>query len=1198
MLLFIILVLILSIPSVQTSLGKKATKRINEDFGTNINIGKVGLQFNGDVELKDIFIEDYKKDTLISIKELNTSILSFRNLYNGKLVFGDIDVMELMFNVKTYVGENQTNLDVFVAKFDEDNPKTDESGFLLSSSDVSIYDSKFRLIDENRMTQKVLVFDDLNINATNFLIKGPDVSARINTLAFKDSRGLSVKNLITDFEYTLDHMSFIDLSINTPNSNLNGTVRFDFNREDLKEFEDKVQVTAKFDSASILLDELNIFYNEFGNNERAVLSVDLSGTLNDLNVSNLNLTSSSRTRIDGDLNFKNLFNKEEGNFSMDGQFNNLSSNYYDLKALLPNILGESIPSVFSKLGNFTISGTSFITSTTIDADLDMHTELGHVVSSLKMTHVNEVDNADYIGNVVFTEFDLGKLLNDPKMKTTSFNLDVDGKGFTLDNLRTNVKGQVFVLDYNNYSYKNLEISGTLGNKIFNGLLISNDENFMFKFEGLADMSKDLKTLDFTANVDYANLRALNFVKNDSLSIFKGELTMSMKGSNIDDAFGSLNFKNTTYINEHDTYYFEDFSIESKFDNNKRTLEINSPDIIQGSVSGNFKFKDIGKLVENSIGSIYTNYIPNKIDGDQYMDFNFKIYNKIVEVFYPDIELGPNTFVKGRVESDEKGFNLTFKSPQIKLFDYFANDISININNSNPLYNTYIEMDSLNTKYYNVSKFSLINLTMRDTLFIKSEFKGGKANRDDFNLSMFYTIDKDNKSVIGFRKSDITFKENKWTINEKQNLLNKVIFDREFKDFDFSNIVMNHEDEEIELSGMIRDSTYKRIELDFKDVNLNKITPRVDSLTFAGNVNGKLDIVQEKGVYLPASNVDIRNFKVNNYELGNLKANIVGNQSLTNYDVDVLLQNDNLKSLVAKGNVDVGSENPSIDLKIEFEEFLLNPLNPFGQGVITNIRGLVTGIVIVNGSLKEPQFNGKLFLDNAGLSIPYLNVDYSFDFDSEVELEQQKFIFKDVQITDSKYFSRAILNGSLAHKNFSDWKLGLDIETDRLLVLNTKDDEESLYYGTAFMNGTATLDGPTDELVISVDGSTAQGTVFKVPLNDFESYGDNSYIHFLSPEEKQARLRGEKIRDLDVKGLELKFDLIVNPYANIEIVIDRNSGSTIQGTGNGNLGFEINTNGKFRMFGDFLVEEGTYNFVYGGLIQKKFRLERHGSLTWE
>ncbi|RIA09643.1 uncharacterized protein DUF490 [Flavobacteriaceae bacterium MAR_2010_72] len=1198
MLLFVILVLVLSIPAVQTHLGKKATKRLNEEFGTSINIGKVGLQLNGDVELKDIFIEDYKKDTLISIKELNTSILSFRNVYYGKLAFGDIDVTELLFKVKTYKGEDQTNLDVFVAKFDEDNPNKEKSGFLLSSGDVSIYDSRFRLIDDNKENQGILEFDNLNINATNFLIDGPDVSARINTLAFRDVRGISVKNMITDFEYTLDHMSFNNLNIQTPNSTLNGAVRFDFNREDLKDFEDKVKVTASFNQASVLLDDLNVFYNEFGIGQVAKMSVDLTGTLNDLKTSNLALTTSSATRVYGDINFKNLFSPEPGNFSMEGKFNSLSSNYYDLKALLPNILGESIPTVFSKFGNFIIDGTSYITATTIDADLNIMSDLGKINSNLKMTHVDDVDNADYIGNVVFTNFDLGRLIDNPDIKGTSFNLDVNGRGFTLKNLKTKVTGDVFLINYNNYDYKNLEVSGTLGNNIFNGLLVSNDENFKFKFDGLADLSKDVKALDFTANVEYANLRALNFVKNDSISIFKGIVTTSLKGSGVDDAYGSLNFKNTTYINENDEYYFEDFAISSKFLDDKRVMEINSPDIVQGTVSGNFKFEDIGKLIENSVGSIYTNYVPNKIDSDQYMDFNFKIYNKIVEVFYPDIELGANTSIKGRVESDEKGFKLTFNSPQIKLFDYFADDIKVSIDNSNPLFNTYIQIDSLTTKYYNVSKFNLINVTLRDTLFIKSEFKAGNNNKDDFNLSMYYTIDENNKSVVGFRKSDITFKENKWFINEERNKSNKVVFDRSFKEFDISNIVMNHYEEEIELSGIIRDSTYKKVELNFKDVDMEKITPRIDSLSLAGKVNGKLDILQQNGVYLPASNVNISDFKVNDYELGQLQANVTGNQSLTNYKVDILLENNSLKSLIAKGNVDVGSNNPSIDVDITFEEFLLNPLNPFGEGVITNIRGLVTGNATVTGSLKNPQFNGDLLLDNAGLTIPYLNVDYSFDFDSEVILEQQRFIFNRAQITDSEYFSKAELNGFIEHRNFSDWKLNLDVETNRLLVLNTDDNEEALYYGTAFMNGTASLKGPTDELVISVDGSTAQGTVFKIPLNDFESYGDNSYIHFLSPEEKQARLRGEKIIETDVKGLELNFDLIVNPYADIEIVIDRNSGSTIQGSGNGNLLFEINTNGKFRMFGDFAVTKGTYNFKYGGLVEKELTVEPGGSIRWE
>jgi len=83
-------------------------------------------------------------------------------------------------------------------------------------------------------------------------------------------------------------------------------------------------------------------------------------------------------------------------------------------------------------------------------------------------------------------------------------------------------------------------------------------------------------------------------------------------------------------------------------------------------------------------------------------------------------------------------------------------------------------------------------------------------------------------------------------------------------------------------------------------------------------------------------------------------------------------------------------------------------------------------------------------------------------------------------------------------------MNLNLETDRLLVLNTTEDEDQLYYGTGFIGGTANISGPANQLRINVIGATKKGTVFKIPLTDNESFGDNSYIHFLSPEEKQAK----------------------------------------------------------------------------------------------
>ncbi|WP_339625526.1 translocation/assembly module TamB domain-containing protein [uncultured Winogradskyella sp.] len=1198
MLLFLILFLVLSIPAVQTKLGKYATDSLNEDFKTDINIGKVGLQLNGDIELKEILIRDYKKDTLIGIGELNSSIISFRNLYNSKLNFGDIDIQNVVFNLKTYKGETDTNLDVFVAKFDDDNPRVGPSEFLFSSSDVSIEDGTFRLIDENKETPQIFEFTDLNANTTNFLINGPEVNARINKFSFTDSRGIAVKNLTANFEYALDHMNFGDLNIKTEASELKGDLRFNYKREDLKFFTDKVNVIASFKDSEVSLTELNVFFDEFGVNQKARLNTDLSGTLNNLVATNLNVSTSRNTKIIGDITFKNLFSNAEDSFALEGEFKNLASNYNDLTALLPNILGSSIPTVFSKVGNFRIIGNSYITAKRIAAKIRIDTDLGLINSDLELTNIDDIDNANYIGNVVFVDFDLGTLINDPQVKTVSANIDVDGKGFTLGNLRTDVKGEVFTLDYNGYTYKDINVSGDLGNKIFNGFLKANDPNLKIDFNGLVDFSKVINTFDFKANVGYANLRRLNFITRDSISEFKGLVTMTAKGSNYDDVSGSINIKNTNYKNQDSNYNFQDFEIVSSFKKGERNITVNSPDIINGKVSGKFQTKDILKLVENSIGSIYTNYVPNDVDGDQYINFKFNIYSKIAAVFFKDLTLGKNTFIEGRIETDEKGFNLRFNSPEIKFEDYFANNINVSVNNNNPLFNTFIEIDSIGAGIYNTSDFTLINVTKRDTLLIKTEFKGGENNTDNFDLNLFYTIDEANKSVIGFRKSDVIFKGYDWLVNSKKDTLNKIRFDRDFKSVQVFPIKINQGNEEILVSGLVEGTSNKSINVDFRDVQLVKITPRIDSLDLKGVVNGKLDLLQTNGVYLPKSDVVVSNLFVNDYDLGELSAKIEGNNSITNYKVDVTLVNDNLTALAANGTIDVAEKNPTINLNIDFEEFLLDPLNPLGEGVINNIRGLVSGNAKVTGSLRKPNIDGELFLDRAGLSIPYLNVDYGFDFDSKVTLKNQRFVFNNVAMTDSKFFSQGNLNGYIEHNNFSDWKLGLDLTTDRLLVLNTEASDDALYYGNGFVSGTAQIKGPTDQLVIDFDGSTADGTVFNIPLNDSENFGDNSFIHFLSPEEKLARVNGEIQEQIQVKGLELNFDLLVKQNATIEIVIDKEAGSTIKGKGEGNLKFEINTNGTFNMWGDFVVYEGFYNFKFGGIVEKKFNVERGSKIEWE
>ena len=60
-------------------------------------------------------------------------------------------------------------------------------------------------------------------------------------------------------------------------------------------------------------------------------------------------------------------------------------------------------------------------------------------------------------------------------------------------------------------------------------------------------------------------------------------------------------------------------------------------------------------------------------------------------------------------------------------------------------------------------------------------------------------------------------------------------------------------------------------------------------------------------------------------------------------------------------------------------------------------------------------------------------------------------------------------------------------------------------------------------------------------------------------------------------MELDFELDVNNNAIVEIVIDKESGSYLSGRGAGNLLMEVNTKGKFNIWGDFITDNGIYNF---------------------
>ncbi len=1193
-LLLILLVITLSIPSVQTKIAQKVTQDLNETYGTDIQIGRLGLNWKGEVDIREVLIRDHREDTLIYSQYLQTNILSVQKLIQGNLDFGFIDLENAKLYVTTYKNEDDDNLSIFSQKFNTGDT-TQVKPFELLSNDLTLQNTRVKITDENLETPTVLDVQNIQLDAEDFKVYDSDVAVNINSLAFLEASGIEVEDLVANFAYTPTQMVLGDLKLKTANSLLQGDVSLEY-ENGMSDFENDVIIRVDFNNSSISTNDLNKFYPEFGKDLDLQIDGKFSGTLNNFTFSDASLAYSN-SNFTGSYTFKNLFS--DGVYAIQANNHSIKTNYFDLRRILPNIIGNDLPEELKPFGDLVLQGTTQIEGDFIKTNSKLNSAIGKATVDAEMGNVQDFKNAYYKGKIDLQKFNLGKIAGTTSLETIDAKLYLDGRGFTAETVSTQVDGKISSIIFEGYNYKNIIVKGNLKNPLFNGQLTIDDPNLQMVFDGLVDVSKQQNHYDFEADIEFAELNKLNLFKRDSVSVFAGKIKMNMDGTSINDAVGTINFTETFYQTSQKDFFFDDFAITSSYSGDERTIEINSPDIINGRIRGKFLVEDIPYLFRNSIGSIYTNYIPVQVTTDQYLNYEFEVYNKIVDVFIPQLQLGENTRVRGSVYSDESKFQLDFKSPELLLYENYLGKVNVQLDNDNPLFNAYISVDSLYNGSYNLTDINVINKTLKDTLYVQSKFVGGvKQQKDTFNLALYHTINPEGNSVVGIKKSLIKYQGNDWYLNRNNNNLNKLTFDDNFRDIKLDSLTLSHNNEFIQMAGVKQDSSLLDVELQFTDVDIGKLLPAVDSLNLKGKINGGLELSKKGNSYYPVSDVVIEDIYMNDIAFGNLELYVKGNSDLTSYQINSNLINENVTSFKAIGELDVSGEDGRINLDVSFNDFNLEAFSPLGADVISNLRGFVNGNTKIKGNYKSPDLSGSLVLRETGLTVPYLNVDFDLQDNTPVFISKNKFQINPITITDTKYNTQGTLSGSFSHNNFGEWGMDIGIDTDRLLVLDTPADEDALYYGTAFISGESTIKGPVDELVIDVFATTEEGTSFKIPISDAASIGDDSFIRFISPEEKKARINGETYIPNQVKGLSLNFELDINKSAEVEVLVDQVNNSVLKGRGAGILLLEINTLGKFRMWGDFLIIEGQYDFRYGGLVDKTIDVVPGGNITWD
>ena len=315
-LLFLFLIsIIFSIPGVQTRLARTLTKSLKKSYNTNIVIKRVDLSFLGSVRLKGVQIRDHHNDTLIFVDKLSTSLLNAKKVINNKVNLGSVSLDGVDFHLKTHKGETNDNLSIFIESFEDDSPRDSLAApFSLSSSDMYLNNLNFKLIDANKKDSLPFYVKDAGGSLSDFKILGPDVTAKIRGLYFREKNGLQVTNLTTDFSYTTTNMLFKKTVLETETSQINADITFAYKREDLRFFNDKVIINAAFSKSRVSLEDLSNFYGEFGVGDVLNLDGSLVGTLNDVKVHQLDVYSDHGIIINGDLKFVNAIDTEKGSY--------------------------------------------------------------------------------------------------------------------------------------------------------------------------------------------------------------------------------------------------------------------------------------------------------------------------------------------------------------------------------------------------------------------------------------------------------------------------------------------------------------------------------------------------------------------------------------------------------------------------------------------------------------------------------------------------------------------------------------------------------------------------------------------------------------------------------------------------------------------------------------------------------------------
>ncbi|MBA3648394.1 MAG: translocation/assembly module TamB [Chitinophagales bacterium] len=1055
------------------------------------------------------------------------------------------------------------------------------------------YDIRNAPFVQNAVDYNHLGLKDVNTQIQDISFEGTNISANIKNLSAQDKSGFELKSLTALISMTETGFSMKNFLAETGSSRIGTDVAITYpSIESITNNPGEMGMAVTLKNSRLSIRDLLMVYPALKENQYVVpnqnrtifFSGQVKGKLNNFSFSNFDVRPAYNTELAAFGSVRGLPDVNHALFDI--TISKLSSTNADVASLLPeNSLPPTLdlPEKFLITGNFKGSVSDFHSYLTLSgSDGSASAEVTMKPSGGKVSHYSITAKTDdfYLGQIIRQKETIG---------TITMQADINGEGFSLEDLNTTINATISKIDALDYTYHNITINGKIANQFFNGDASINDSAIAFKFAGAASLNQNDPNYNFDLDVGYADLRKLNFYKEDLL--FSGKINGDFTGNDLRTLNGSIQMDNGILAHNGIKHPLGPVYLDASTRDSMFNLDLLSA-ILSAHYLGNIPpTQGISALIQHF--NYYfnkDNYIAADTFGNPRVDFAASIFDqqKLIPVFVPGFQSLDSVNLEGEFRSNQKFLNITGISRGM-------------------VYNN-IRFDSLNLSARSDAEQFTYLVTLRSIYdsgyVLQHPALFGSARNDSINAFVKFGRDPENPSM--YLGGSLTQQDSNYKFHVNPNRLiiageqwqapddNYVSFGT--KGYYAHNFQLSN-DTSFVLVNSSKELPNAPMEATFKQFNLGKIlSSLVDtSKKVSGVVNGTV-LIKDFKTFGFTSNITVDDLGYKRTQFGNLSL-VANNEGANQYNVNLKLQGMR-NGLLVDGSYRTGSAD-AIDFTVKMDSLNITLLEPFLSAYVKNMKGGMKGNFKITGSAALPAIRGSAQFDSAAVQLVATNAPLLFG-DEPITFDETGIHFHELTLYDY-YNHTGSVDGDMFTTDYKDYKFALDIITENFMAISASKKINPLFFGILNLDSKTTIRGDLLRIKIDTRARIREGTnlIYALSNADTTINSEQGIVEFVNVGSQLDSLLAIR-KDTVIKsftGLDITAAIDVDDSAKFKVVVDADAGDKLTVQGHGSLNYDLNPSGKMSLTGRFEVLRGNYSLTLYNFLKRDFQVKPGGSISW-